>query len=150
MLKSNTKTLVPNEPENGEQDGHGRSETEERRPRFLGRIPMIDERSRQCTNRERDIYRSERDERQEKDERDGAFRRRESQSNFLLVFLAGGRLAIIRRMLAIYRMTFIYASAKRGERTRARLERSCSELCPFLSFLVVARGDFLLHTLEFP
>lgn len=42
-----------------------------------------------------------------------------SRRNFLLVFLAGGRLAKIRRSPAIYRMTFIYAPTKRGECARA-------------------------------
>lgn len=37
------------------------------------------------------------------------------------MFLAGGRLAKIRRSLAIYRMTFIYAPTKRGERARASI-----------------------------
>lgn len=38
---------------------------------------------------------------------------KQRQSKFLLVFLAGGRVAKIRRTFAIYRMTFIYAPTKR-------------------------------------
>ena len=69
-------------------------------------------------------------------ERDEEGREQHGQTDSLLVFLAGGRLAKIRRTSAIYRMTFIYAP------TKPRLYTARCTLCTrFLLLLLLFSGS---------